>query len=347
MIRKRAMGSGLAAICAGVMLATCAHAVAARATGPAPHSWYAFAPYTDLTAYPPPSLTDIRRAAGVKDVTLAFVTGQAGTECDPTWGGYASYPAAGAHAYQRAAIATFQHAGGAVVPSFGGQAGAELATVCKTVKSLASAYREVISAYKATHVDFDIEGADVANFAAAKRRASALAALQTSAAEHGHQLYISLTLPVLPSGLTADAKRIVTETADAGVSISLVNGMAMDYGDSAAPHPAGKMGAFAIEVADGLKRQLHSVFPSLGTSALNSLIGITPMIGINDTSDEIFTPSDAAQLRQYAKAHKLGMLSMWELGRDKQCAEPVTTAQTTCSGVSQSSWAFAKQLQRR
>jgi hypothetical protein len=41
------------------------------------------------------------------------------------------------------------------------------------------------------------------------------------------------------------------------------------------------------------------------------------------------------------------MLSMWQLGRDKQCAQPVTTAQTTCSGVSQAPWAFAKQLLRR
>jgi hypothetical protein len=40
------------------------------------------------------------------------------------------------------------------------------------------------------------------------------------------------------------------------------------------------------------------------------------------------------------------MLSMWQLGRDKQCAQPVTTAQTDCSGVSQSPWAFARLLAR-
>jgi hypothetical protein len=325
-----------------------ANATAARGTtGPDPHSWYSFAPYTDLTSYPPPDLTAIRHAAGVRDVTLAFVTAQAGTKCVPTWGGYASYPASGKHAYQRAGIATFQHAGGDVIPSFGGQAGAELATVCKTTKALESAYATVISAYKANHVDFDIEGADVANFAAAKRRATALAALQTQAAARGHQLHVSLTLPVLPTGLTADDKRVIADTADGGVSISLVNGMAMDFGDSAAPHPANKMGTLAIDVANGLRRQLGSIFPSLSRTALNSLIGITPMIGINDTSDEVFTAANATQLATYATANKLGMLSMWQLGRDKQCAQPVTTAQTTCSGVSQAPWAFAKQLLRR
>jgi hypothetical protein len=346
MIRMGAMSSGLAAIVAGLVLAAGSHA-AVRVTGPAPHSWYSFAPYTDLTAYPPPDLTTIKNQAGVRDVTLAFVTAQAGTKCLATWGGYQNYPASGKQAYQRGPIAAFQHAGGAVIPSFGGQAGAELATVCKTTKALKSAYASVISAYKATHIDFDIEGADVANFAAAKRRASALATLQTSAAEQGHQLRISLTLPVLPSGLTADDKRVIADTVDAGVSISLVNGMAMDFGDSAAPHPANKMGTLAIGVAGGLHRQLHSIFPSLGSSALNSLIGITPMIGINDTSDEVFTATNAKQLASYAATNKLGMLGMWQLGRDKQCAQPVTTAQTDCSGVSQSPWAFAKQLLRR
>jgi Glycosyl hydrolases family 18 len=353
MKRKGAMASGVAAVVVAVALlaavgqaASAAKAGAARATGPAPHSWYSFAPYADLTSYPPPNLTAIRRDAGVKDVTLAFVTAENDTQCVPTWGGYPSYPAYGSSAYQRAATKAFQRAGGSVVVSFGGEAGAELATVCKTVGALESAYEKVISAYGANHVDFDIEGADNANFAAAKRRAAALAALQTEAARHGRQLSIGLTLPVLPSGLTADDKRLIADTAGGGVSVSLVNGMAMDFGDSAAPSPANKMGTYAIDVAKNLRRQLHSVFPSLNESALASLIGITPMIGINDTSDEVFTLANARQLVAYAKQQKLGMLGMWELGRDSQCAQPVTSAQTNCSGVEQKPWAFAKLLRR-
>jgi hypothetical protein len=347
MVRKGAMASGLAAILVGgVLLAAGAQAAPDRTTGPAPHSWYSFAPYSDLTSYPPPDLTAIRHAAGVKDVTLAFVTAENGTRCVPAWGGYPSYPAYGSSAYQRAAIKRFQRAGGSIVISFGGEAGAELATVCKTAGALESAYQKVISAYGANHIDFDIEGADNAEFPAAKRRAAALAALQTKAATHGRQLSIGLTLPVLPTGLTADDKHLIADTAGGGVSISLVNGMAMDFGDAAAPSPANKMGTYAIDVARNLRRQLHSVFPSLNGSALGSLIGITPMIGINDTSDEVFTLANASALVAYAKQQKLGMLGMWELGRDSQCAQPVTSAQTTCSGVDQKPWAFAKLLRR-
>lgn len=347
MLRKGTRASGLVAVglCAG-LLAAGARAASDRTTGPDPHSWYSFAPYSDETSYPAPNLTAIRGASGAKDITLAFVTAEENTQCIPTWGGYSSYPASGASAYQLAAIKRFQHKGGAVVISFGGEAGAELATVCKTVGALESAYEKVISAYGATHVDFDIEGADNANFAAAKRRAAALAALQTKAAGRGRQLDVSLTLPVLPTGLTTDDKRVITDTARGGVSISLVNGMAMDFGDSAAPNPANKMGTYAIDVAKNLRRQLHSFWPSLAGSALTSLIGITPMIGINDTSDEVFTLANAQQLVSYAKQQKLGMLSMWELGRDSQCPGPVTSAQTNCSGVSQKPWAFAKLLRR-
>ena len=35
---------------------------------------------------------------------------------------------------------------------------------------------------------------------------------------------------------------------------------------------------------------------------------------------------------------------MWALGRDNQCATPVTTKQLKCSGVTQDDWAFAHAL---
>ncbi len=318
----------------------------AATTRPAPKKWYASAPYSEVSQYPPPTFAKLHSSAGVRDVTLAFVIAQGNGPCTPTWGGYKGYPAYGTNAYDHQALKAFVKADGHIVPSFGGASGSELATVCKSVGALRTAYSRVVSAYGATHLDFDIEGSDVANFAAAKRRAAALAALQKSAREHGHQLRIALTLPVLPSGLTADSKRIVVDTVRGGVSISMVNGMAMDYGDSAAPHPAGHMGTYAIEVAKGLHRQLHTIFPRLGAASIASMIGITPMIGINDFSDEVFTAADAKLLREFASRQHLGMLSFWQLGRDRSCSTPRRTASDSCSGVNQTPWMFAKLLRR-
>jgi hypothetical protein len=329
-----------------LMTVVAAPAATASVAKPAPHSWYPFAPYAEVSQYPSPNYATFRRAAGVRAITLAFVTAKQSSRCVPTWGGFGAYPAYGSSAYQRSELNAFRAKGGRLVASFGGASGAELATVCKSVGALKAAYAKVVDAYGVNHLDFDIEGGDVANFEAAKRRAAALSALQKSARKTGHPLRISLTLPVLPSGLTGDSQRIVLDTVRGGVSISLVNGMAMDYGDSAAPHPSGKMGTYAVDVAKALHRQLRAIFFKPRAAAIASMIGITPMIGINDVSDEVFTANDAKQLRNFASQQHLGMLSFWQLGRDRQCPTPTHTASDSCSGVNQSPWTFSKLLRR-
>src|SRR6201999_2084766 len=120
---------------------------------------YAFAPYVDMSSWPAPDFNDIDTRAGVKDVSLGFVVADKDTHaCTPTWGGYKEYPAGGSDAYELAGITALKAAGGDGVPSFGGFVNQELATVCGSVDELANAYQQVIDAYGATHIDFDIEG---------------------------------------------------------------------------------------------------------------------------------------------------------------------------------------------
>lgn len=107
---------------------------AAEAARPHP-----FAPYVDLAGYPPPDLTT-SPTGGVRHVTLGFVVADGGTRCSPARGGYLSSPAAGRHAYRLANVRALRRAGGDVVPSFGGQAGTELASACPTVTALTNAY---------------------------------------------------------------------------------------------------------------------------------------------------------------------------------------------------------------
>jgi hypothetical protein len=76
-----------------------------------------------------------------------------------------------------------------------------------------------------------------------------------------------------------------------------------------------------------------------------SKLAVTPMIGVNDVSDEIFTLADARQLEAFAASKHLAWLSMWSAGRDTGCAGGAqTSAQATCSSVAQSSGAFAEAL---
>lgn len=294
-------------------------------------AWFSFAPYTDLAGWPPPKLTAMQRGGGIDRVTLGFVVAEGGTQCTPAWGGYATYPGAGAKAYRRKQVAAFRRAGGDVVVSFGGAAGSELASVCTTPGALAAAYGSVLDAYDADHADFDIEGAAVADPVSNKRRAQAIAMLQ----RERRDLRVAYTLPVLPAGLDVNGRATVRAARRGGVRLDLVNVMAMDYGDSAAPDPDGRMGAYAIRAAKSTARQL-------GWSLRR--IGVTPMIGINDVQTEVFTLADARRLAAWARAHHLGSLSMWQTGRDVQCKQPTTSTSIDCSGVAQRPWAFARAL---
>jgi hypothetical protein len=111
--------------------------------------------------------------------------------------------------------------------------------------------------------------------------------------------------------------------------------MTMDYGGADS-----QMGQEAINAANGLYSQLQQIFPSKTSSQLWSMVGLTPMIGQNDTSGEIFSLSDAAKVLSFAESNKLGELSFWAVSRDNGSCAGSTGSSDTCDGLSQSSYAF-------
>ena len=284
-----------------------------------------FAPYVDTSLYPPFSLVSTAQATGVKQFNLAFVVAAGSGGCTPEWGGVTAIGADPVAAQ----IGALRAIGGDVRISFGGQAGSELAITCTSVSQLQAAYQQVISAYDVNKIDFDIEGAAVDNTAANARRDQALAALQAQ----NPGLQVSFTLPVLPSGLTADGDAVLTGAAQAGVKISAVNVMAMDYGDGAAPNPSGQLGTFAIDAATATDAQVASAL-GISADAAWSKVAVTPMIGVNDTSDEVFTVANAQQLAAFAASKHLAWLSMWSAARDTECPGGAQSfAQPTCSSI--------------
>jgi CheY-like chemotaxis protein len=65
-------------------------------------------------------------------------------------------------------------------------------------------------------------------------------------------------------------------------------------------------------------------------------IAVTPMIGVNDTSDEIFTVANAQQLAAFAASKHLAWLSMWSAARDTECPGGAQSyASPTCSSIVQ------------
>ncbi len=260
------------------------------------------------------------QATGQKYYALAFVLGNAGA-CTPAWDGTHLMP----ENYYSSEISTIRGAGGNVIAVFGGANGSDLASVCTTSSSLQAAYQAVLNQYQFTWIDLNIEGWMVTNTTAVDRLNKAVKALEDA----NPNLKVSYTLPVLQSGLPWDEQNVLSNAKSNGVRIDYVNVMTMNYG------PVGiDMGQAAIDAATNTHNQLVS----LGISAQ---VGITPMIGQNNTQGEIFTLSDADQLLTYARANSyVGWLSFWSLGRDNGGCPGQTTASASCSGISQTNYAF-------
>lgn len=62
-------------------------------------------------------------------------------------------------------------------------------------------------------------------------------------------------------------------------------------------------------------------------------IEVTPMIGVNDVVDNVFTPADAIQLASFVKAEKLGGLHFWSLDRDTPCPPGANAVSPSCSSI--------------
>jgi len=281
------------------------------------------APYVDMGVVSNGSTTLAQLGAGgnVKSFSLAFVTS---VGCKASWFN-AFDPRTKKFADQIAAV---RAAGGDVKVSFGGATGIELAQACTSVAALQAEYQAVVSAYNLKFVDFDVEGAAVADTASIARRSAALAALQKA----NPGLKISLTLPVLPEGLTVDGLNVVKAAKNAGVNLDLVNIMAMDYGRAGQDY-----GDLAIQAVKSTKDQIKSIFGNSDAAAFK-MLGVTPMLGVNDDQG-VFGLSDARDLVAFANANHVGYMSFWEMSRDKNAC---TGALFQCTNVAQSAFQFSK-----
>lgn len=287
-----------------------------------------FAPYVDTSLYPAFDLTGTATKTGVKQFNLAFIT--SGGSCAPLWGGVTGL----GDDQVASQIDGLRAAGGDVRVSFGGASGSELALNCTSAADLAAAYGKVVDAYKLTKVDFDIEGGALPDTAANSRRSQAIAQLQK---DHPG-LDVSFTLPVMPEGLTQPGVDLVADAKKNGVDVGAVNIMAMDYGASY----SGDMGTYAIQAATATQAQIKGVLGLSDADAWKA-VAVTPMIGVNDVSTEVFKVEDATQLVEFAQEKGIGWLAMWSGTRDKECeggAKP--TADASCSSITQEPLAFTK-----
>ena len=302
-----------------LILTLCASAASAQADR-------SFAPYVDMSKMAD-RLDWFQAHTEVKVFTLAFVV--SGEGCAANW---LAGPAVQADTVIAAGIAKIRARGADVYIAFGGYDGLELAQVCKDVASLQAVYQTVVDRYKPKALDLDIEHTAIEDPVSIDRRSQALAAL--SAANPG--LQINYTLPATPAGLTDLSVNVLKSAMKYGTKVAVVNLMTMDYGK---PVTMGAMGANATSAAGGAMAQLKAL-------ALNASLGITPMIGVQDSEGETFTLEDAQVVVNYALANsdRISLLSFWSLGRDNgSCFGKVSPF---CSGIPQKDWEFTRIFQK-
>lgn len=288
-----------------------------------------FAPYVDMGLWPvadlAPRARDAEAAGAVRmgRYVMAFLTAGGTKTQRACWAGQDAYEAGNpgpGMPDHGARISALRAQGGDVMVSFGGAVGTPIDVTITDTDALVAEYERVIAAYGLTHLDFDIEGPWVhhgSQAASIDRRSQAMRRLQDRAALAGRPLRLWLTLPVLPTGLTADGLAVVRSAVDAGVDLAGVNVMCMDYG---AANYTGDAGDSAIRAGTALFSQLQALYAQAGVAKtpaqLWRMVGLTPMIGVNDTTEIVFTQADAREVLAFAQANGLGLLSMWSSHRD-------------------------------
>jgi chitinase len=254
-------------------------------------------------------------------ITWAFATGECGSE---NWGGLSAAAVAAAN------VQTFVNAGKKYVLSTGGAAGSFTCGSDAGFETFVNRY----ASSSLAGVDFDIEAGQsqatvdnlVARVKASQSKHPGLRWSFTIATEGGNT----------SQALGSAGIMVMNSIKSHGLTNYLVNLMTMDYGSAIASNCTlgsnGKcdMAQSAIQAAI----DLHTYY---GTPY--SQIELTPMIGGNDATDEIFTTANITTMSNWAKANGIAGVHFWSLDRDKDCAPGYASATCNSYGAA-GTWGF-------
>lgn len=308
-------------------------------TGGAPPASFVYSPYkdtginlnwntnvlsTEVTGAPSPLLDVL--PASLEVVTWAFATGECGAE---TWAGLGAAQIAAAN------VPAFVAAGKRYIISTGGAAGS---FTCGSDAGF-EAFLQTYDSASLLGVDFDIEAGQT------EQEIDDLVVRAQNALKTRPNLRISFTVATLapsPAGATvatsmgasapdplgAAGALVMKSIAAHGLSQYTINLMVMDYG-SASPficvvgtNGLCDMGQSALQAA----MDLHDHY-----SLPYDHIELTPMLGMNDVTDEVFSLADADTVSAFAKQQGLAGVHFWSVDRDNDCQ--LTYASATCNST--------------
>ena len=189
--------------------------------------------------------------------------------------------------------------GGDATISFGGANGVAFWQTSQDIDVLYNTYLDIVNGYGLTRIDLDVEGGaqnkqnNIANAKAIKK-------LQD---ETGVE--VSLTLPVLPSGLTQTQLDVLEAYLSNNVNLKYINIMAMCYG-SGVLQPNENYGTASVRAMDSTKNQIKDYYKKYANTTLSdseayAKLGVTVSIGYESGSDPIFIPAWSELVANHAK----------------------------------------------
>jgi chitinase len=231
-------------------------------------------------------------------------------------------------------VAALKARGGTTTVSSGGADGTYLETRCPDARSLADAYGQALDAVGTDHLDVDVE-TDTGRSVSVARIGDALALLQR---ERGTKVTLTVQVQDASTGMTGTARELVRAVSDRGVA-ARVNLMVMNFGAS------GSWSGAMLDAAAASTRTLEAMWPGTDPADVAARVGVTLMLGRNDT-DATTTVADARAVVAGAREAGYGFVGAWSLLRDNGGCAGTADEQDDCSGIEQGRWEFTRALQR-
>lgn len=289
-----------------------------RALGPK-----VLAPYVDVRSYPLPDLAEVAACTGHSVFALAYVTSCGGA---PAWAGVVLTNTL----YMADQVRELRMVGGDVIVSFGGPDGAELAEDVRDPAALCAAYASVVDDYKLAWIEFAPCGPAALAGDVVETRNRAIRLLQRRCPS----LVVSYALPCTPEGLTPEGVAVLASAKACGARVDVVTVVASDFGDDAAPNPAGRMATYVRQAALNSKASVCEVFP-------DATLGVAPTIGVNGVQSEVVYVSDADRIAAFvADMPWMRYASFWSVNRDRDNGARNATFES--SGIRQHDLDFTK-----
>jgi chitinase len=263
--------------------------------------------------------------AGLNALTWAFATGDCTNE---NWGGI------GGSALATANVGLFEAQNVNYVISTGGAAGIFTCSSTASMKSFIDRY----DSKNLVGVDFDIEGGQ--SQAQINSLVASIAGVQRSYYPH---LRYSFTLATLASTDGSDGclnglgDQVMQAIRANGMTNYTINLMTMDYGGPSAgvcyvSNGLCNMGMSAIQAAKNLNAAYGTPFTQ---------IELTPMIGMNDVTNEITSLADVDTITSWSRSNGIAGHHFWSYDRDTPCSSSYASA--TCSSTSVPTYGYVNE----